>query len=273
MLKRKLPCILLALAGCVPAGDDTPQESTTSAPATTVAGDTTTTSEPAKKVLHASFVAEKQAGDAPALLRLFNDTPDQILSLTLDDGQSYTFYLIEPLAVSDYEITTSDDMWTDAILSIHTTDSCVRKPFAEMTGPLALEPGHAYGIHVTIEEGFAAAIEEEGSPEPYIGIRAHVADPAGSSTPAPSKLTLSVAGSSPGEVVFETIFTEYPEPYVRVPGSKVELEKIHFVDRAGLAHETSSPVVLEGSHGYTIYVDDEVRDGAEIDVPLDTLVD
>jgi hypothetical protein len=219
--------------------------------------------------MHASFVAEQKAGGGPALLRMFNDTNDQILSLTLEDGQPFTFYLVEPRTATDYEITVSDDMWEEAILSIHTLDTCVRKPFADMTGPLALEPGHAYAIHVSVEDGFQARIEEEPLREPYIGVRAHVTDPAQSATAAPSKLVLSTGATLPGEVVFDTIFTEYPEPYVRVTGPSVTLDEIRFVDRSGTAHESTSPVVLEGSYGYTVYVADEAQDGAEIDVPLD----
>lgn len=108
---------------------------------------------------------------------------------------------------------------------------------------------------------------------PYVGLRAHVADPAASPTPAPAKLVVSVPDAPLGEVVFETIFTEYPEPYGRLPGSKVELEKIRFVDRAGVAHEAAAPAVLEGSPGYTVHIDDEAQDAAELDVTLEPLTE
>lgn len=259
-----LSCALLALAGCAPAGDE---------PSSLSAGDPPTsggtTSDVPKAIVHASFVAEQKAGAGPALLRMFNDTEDQILSLTLDDNRPFTFYLVEPLTVTDYEITVSEDMWEEAILSIHTFDTCIRKQFAEMTGPLVLEPGHAYGIHVSVENGFQAQIEEEPVPEPYVGVRAHVTDLAANATPGPSELSLSTGDAPPGEVVFKTIFTEYPEPYVLVPGSKVTLDKIRFVDRSGTAHESASPVVLEGSYGYTVYVAGEAQSEAEIDVVLD----
>jgi hypothetical protein len=259
-----LSCILVALTGCAPADDE---------PSSLSAGDPPTSGGTAgdvpKTIIHASFVAEQKAGDGPALLRMFNDTNDQILSLTLEDGQPFTFYLVEPRTATDYEITVSDDMSEEAILSIHTLDTCVRKPFAEMTGPLALEPGHAYAIHVSVEDGFRARIEEEPLREPYIGVRAHVTDSAQSVIPAPSKLVLSTGAAPPGEVVFDTIFTEYSESYVRVTGPSVTLEKVRFVDRSGAAHESTSPVVLERRHGYTVYVADEARDGAEVDVLLE----
>jgi hypothetical protein len=267
MKSRLVFCALLALGGCTPAAEES-SSPTTSEPTTSGS----TTSEAPKKVMHASFVREEKAGDAPALLRMYNDSDDQVLSLTLDDGRAYSFYIVEPHAVTDYVLTASDDMWTDAVLSIHTTDSCVRKPFHEMTGPLSLEPGHAYGIHVSLTTGFLAHIEEEATPEPYVGLRALVSDPesSSSSSPAPSELALSLAGEVP-EVSFKTIFTEYPEPYVLVPGSKVEMQTVRFVDRSGTTHESTSPFVLEGAYGYTVHVADEPTDGAEIDVALDAL--
>lgn len=277
MVHRVLLCVLASVIGCAPAAEESssPTTSGSTASSTGTGGTSTggTTSEAAKPLIHASFVAEKKAGDAPALLRMYNDTPDQILSLTLDDNDEYTFYLIEPLAASGYEITTSDDMWTDAILSIHTFDSCVRKPFAEMTGPLVLEPGHAYSIHVTIEDGFSGVIEEDAMPEPYIGVRALVKDPAGSQAPTPARLVLSTGQAPPGEITYHTIFTEFPEPYVHVPGPKIEIGTIRFEDRAGVAHGAWTPIVLEGSYGYTVHVDDQVHEGAEIDVPLEELLE
>ncbi len=269
MTPRLLAGLLLAVAGCAPAGEETSSPATTTT--STSSGTTSTSTATEKPPLVASFVAEDEAGDAPALLRMFNDTPDQILSMTLDDGREYAFYLIDPLAASDHVITMSDDMLEDAVLSIHTFDSCVRKPFASMTGPMVLEPGHAYAIHVTVEDGFAGVIEEEAMPEPFFGVRAHVFDPAASTTPAPAQLVLSMAGDPAGEVLYDTIFSELPEPYTYVPGAKLELEKIRFVDRAGVPHEASSPVVLEGAYGYTVHIDDAALEGAAITVPLDDL--
>lgn len=276
---RTLVCALVFLAGCAPAAEDTSSSTTTSEGTTSSSssdGGTatgTTTSKPQKAILQASFVAEEKAGDAPALLRMFNETPDQILSLTLDDNNEYLLYLVDPLTTSDYAITMSDDMFEDAILSIHTFDSCVRKPFAEVTGPLALEPGHAFSIHVTIDQGFAGFIEEDAMPEPYTGVRAHVFDPSGSTAPAPAELVLSTKDAAQGDITYKTIFTEFPEPYLRIPGSKIEIEKIRFVDRSGVAHEASVPVALEGSHGYTVYIDDEPREGAATVIPLDDLAE
>jgi hypothetical protein len=264
-MKRFLAtCLVLALAGCAPA-DGAPSSTSTSGGST---GSGTATPQ---AVIHASFVAEQEAGAAPALLRMFNDTEDQILSLTLADGRPFTFYLVEPRTATDHEITVSADMWQDAVLSIHTLDTCVRRRFSEMTGPLVLEPGHAYAIHVTVGDGFIASIEEEPVRAPYVGIRAHVTDPSSSPTPGPSKVLLSAGEAVDGEIVFDTIFTEVPEPYVLVPSSKITLETIRFVDRSGTAHESTAPVVLGGSHGYTVYVADEAREGAALDVPLDDL--
>ena len=276
MLHRISLCLLAAVVGCAPASEETSSTTTSTSPAgstsTGSTGTQSTTTGPAKPVLHASFVAEEKPGDAPALLRMYNDTPDQILSLTLDDNEEYTFYLIEPLTASDHEITTSDDLLTDAILSIHTTDSCVRKPFAEMTGPLVLEPGHAYSIHVSIEDGFSGLIVEDPMPDPYIGVRALVKDPAGSQTPTPAELVLSTGNAPPGEITYNTIFTEFPEPYVHVAGPQIDVESIRFVDRAGVAHGAWTPIVLQGSYGYTVHVDDQIHEDAEIDVPLEELL-
>jgi len=269
-MDKRLPFLaLVALAGCAPAGEES-SSSGTSEPTTSA-----TTTSPPDPVLHASFVREEKAGAGPALLRLHNATGDQILSLTLDDGRPFSFYLVEPLAVTDHVITTSDDMFEDAILSIHTTDTCVRKPFHEMTGPLSLEPGHAYGIHVSLETGFLANIEEDATPDPYVGFRALVADPSSSglSSPAPSELVISTSAAPDGEVAFKTIFSEFPEPYVLVPGSKVNVDKVRFVDRTGTAHETSAPFVVEGAHGYTLHIADKAMDGAEIDVVLEPVGD
>ncbi len=211
MKQSVLACTIVALAGCAPAPEESASP-TTSAPVESSPTGAATASDRPKPVMQASFVAEDQPGDGPALLRMFNDTPDQVLSLTLDDNQEYALYLIDPLAVSDYTITASDDMFADAILSIHSGESCVRKPFAEMTGPLALEPGHAYAIRVAIDGGFVGLIEEEAVPEPFIGVRAHVADPSASlsPSPAPSDLVLSTGGASPGELKYHTIFNEFP---------------------------------------------------------------
>jgi len=264
MGKRLLTCALLVLNGCAPAGEEPTSTGTSTQPP---AG--TTTTEVEAKPLHASFVREDAPGAGPALLRMFNDSETEVLSLTLDDGQEFTFYLVEPLTVTDYQVTTSDDMWTDAILSIHTQETCIRKEFADITGPLALEPGHAYGIHVSVAEGFVAQIEEDPQPEPFIGFRALVTDPAASSAPAPSELTLSLAGGSLQDVVFNTYFDEYPEPYVLVPASAVEIDSVRFVDRSGAAHESTSPIVIEGGAGYTVHVAPEPEEGAEISIALD----
>ncbi len=266
MHRRLLTCALVAVAGCAPAGEES--SSTATSTETETSG---TTSEAQSKALYASFVPEVEAGAGPALLRMFNDTETELLSLTLDDGHEFTFYLVEPLAFTEYELTVSADMWEDAILSIHTQETCIRKPFADMTGPLSLLPGHAYSLHVSVESGFVGTIEEEPAPEPYIGVRAHVTDPAGSASPAPSELVLSLGGDPGGEVAFKTIFDEHPEPYVGVPAAALDVTKIRFVDRSGAAHEATSPLALEGSFGYTVYVAGEESEGAEVSLPLEIL--
>ncbi len=215
--------------------------------------------------LYVSFVAEEGPGNGPALLRMVNDTDGQILSLTLPTGEAFSFYLIDPLTSSDYALIASDDMLEDAILSLHTLDTCVRRPFSAMNGPTSLEPGRAYSLHVSLEDGFIADIVEEAQPEPYLGVRAIISDPA-KPTQVGAKSMLYLEGATLGEVAFEDIYDELPAPFVRLDAAELSLERVRFVDLAGVERVAEGPLGMSGAFGYTVYVGAAPADGASAHV-------
>ncbi len=210
-------------------------------------------SEPA---VYVSFVAEEGPGSGPALLRMINETPGQILSLTLPTGEAFAFYLVEPGASTDFSPIASADMLEDAILSLHTLDTCVRRPFAEMNGPLTLEPGRAYSIHVSSDSGFVADIVEEPQPDPYVGVRVLIDDRAqATQVGAASLLTLSVAGQ--GELAFEDIHDDLPAPFQKLEASQLAVDGIRFLDLGGVEHTAPGLALPAGIFGYTIHVSPE----------------
>ncbi len=210
--------------------------------------------------LFVSFVAEDEPGAGPAMLRMYNDTEAQILSLTLPTGEAFAFYLIEGQAVSEYALIASDDMVEDTILSLHTLDTCIRRPLNAVYGPTSLEPGRAYGIHISLEDGYVATIEEEATPEPFVGLRALIDDPA-KATKVGAESTLYLATDA-GELAFEDVYGELPAPFSKYDAAGLALGSLRFVDLAGAEHTAEGPFNLSGSFGYTIYVDEAPVDGA-----------
>ncbi|NUP13624.1 MAG: hypothetical protein HOW73_46910 [Polyangiaceae bacterium] len=207
-----------------------------------------------------SFLSEEGPGNGPAMLRMVNDTDGQILSLTMPTGEAFSFYLVEPLMATDYVLASSDNMLEDAILSLHTLDTCVRRPFSAMNGPLSLDPGKAYSIHVALEDGFIATIEEEAAPDPFVGLRVIINDPSKpSEVGAASMLYVSSAG---GELVFEDVYDELPAPFAKMEMASLELESLRFVDLAGIERSASSAAVAAGAFGYTAYVGADRVEGA-----------
>ncbi len=255
----KLACSILvvALAACEQAGDN----SGGSADAVGQGG--APVNEP---TLYVSFVAEEGPGAGPAMLRMYNDTEAQILSLTLPTGEAFAFYLIEGQSVSEYALIASADMVEDAILSLHTLDTCIRRPLNAVYGPTALEPGRAYGIHISLEDGYVATIEEEATPAPYVGLRALIDDPA-KATKVGAESTLYLSTEA-GELAFEDVYGDLPAPFSKHGIAGVALDGLRFVDLAGVEHEAAGPVNLSGSFGYTIYVDEMPVDGATQTIAL-----
>ncbi len=220
----------------------------------------------AEPALFVSFVAEDGPGAGPAMLRMFNDTEAQILSLTLPTGEAFAFYLIEGQSVSEYALIASDDMVEDSILSLHTLDTCIRRPLNAVYGPTSLEPGRAYGMHISLEDGYIATIEEEAAPEPYLGLRALIDDPAkATKVGAESTLYLSTAA---GDLAFEDVYGDLPAPFSKHEIAGLAVESLRFVDLAGVEHVAQGPFSVSGSFGYTIYVDEMPVDGAAEAVPL-----
>jgi hypothetical protein len=215
----------------------------------------------AAPALYVSFVAEVGPGAGPALLRMANDTPGQILSLTLPTGEAFAFYLVEPGQVTDYAPIASADMLEDAILSLHTLDTCIRKPFAELNGPLSLDPGSAYTIRVSGDNGFVGDIVEEAEPEPYVGIRTIIDDRAlPTQVGASSLLTLSV--EDVGDLALEDVFDELPAPFMALDTETLAVGQIRFRDLAGVEHSAPGPSLSSGVFGYTVYVGPEPVGGA-----------
>jgi hypothetical protein len=60
-----------------------------------------------------------------------------------------------------------------------------------------------------------------------------------------------------------------PEPYVLVPSSKLELDKVRFVGRSGEVFESPSPIILEEPFGHTLRISDQTIDGAQVTVEVD----
>jgi hypothetical protein len=220
----------------------------------------------AEPALFVSFVAEEGPGAGPAMLRMYNETEGQILSLTLPTGEAFAFYLIEAQSVSEYALIASDDLVEDTILSLHTLDTCVRRPLEAVYGPTSLEPGRAYGMHISLEDGYVATIEEEAMPGPYVGLRALIDDPAkANKVGAESTLYLS---TDAGDLAFEDVYGELPAPFSRHDISGLALDGLRFVDLAGVEHMAEGPINLSGAFGYTIYVDELPVDGAKHTVAL-----
>jgi hypothetical protein len=216
--------------------------------------------------LFVSFVAEDGPGAGPAMLRMYNDTEAQILSLTLPTGEAFAFYLIEGQSVSEYALIASDDMVEDSILSLHTLDTCIRRPLDAVYGPTALEPGRAYGIHISLGDGYVATIEEEAPPEPYVGLRALIDDPA-KATKVGAESTLYLSTDA-GDLSFEDVYGDLPAPFSKHDFAGLALDGLRFVDLGGVEHVAGGPINLSGSFGYTIYVDELPVDGAAETIPL-----
>lgn len=222
----------------------------------------------AEPAVYVSFVAEEGPGNGPAMLRMFNDTPAQILSLTLPTGEAFTFYLVESNTVTEYGLVASDDMVEDAVLSLHTLDTCVRRPFDAVHGPTSLEPGRAYGIHVSLEDGYVATIEEEATPAPYVGIRAVIggfASPTLANPGAASTLHLATAA---GELSFDDTYDDLPAPFIPHDPAAAEIERVWLVDGEGVERSAEGPFALTGALGFTAYVSDAPVPGAAVAVPL-----
>lgn len=220
----------------------------------------------AEPALFVSFVSEDGPGAGPAMLRMYNDTEAQILSLTLPTGEAFAFYLIEGQSVSEYALIASDDMVEDSILSLHTLDTCIRRPLNAVYGPTSLEPGRAYGIHISLDDGYVATIEEEAAPEPYVGLRALIDDPA-KATQVGAESTLYLSTDA-GELAFEDVYGELPAPFSKHDSDELALDRLRFVDLGGMEHVAEGPFNLSGSFGYTIYVDEAPVDGAAQVIPL-----
>jgi len=194
-----------------------------------------------------------------------NDTFGQILSLTLPTGEAFAFYLVEPSMTTEYAPIASADMFEDAILSLHTLDTCVRRAFTELTGPLSLEPGHAYTIRVA--DDFIAEIVEDAMPEPFVGLRVIIKDPAKASAPG-AMSTLSLSDGELGDLLFEDVYGELPAPFLRVDASTLILDELRFRDLAGVEHSAQGPFAVDGAFGYTVYLTDGAVEGAAVQIPL-----
>lgn len=213
-----------------------------------------------------SIVREEGPGLEPAKLRMVNDTETQILSMTLPTGEAFVFFVIDPGATSEWAVVASDDMVEDAILSVHTLDTCVRRPFSEISGPTVLEPGHAYSLHVSDPDGYVAEIVEEPQPSPFIGLRTVIDDPSkAASLGAVPELVLSTAS---GELVLSGDVDVLPAPYVEFDQASLTIESVRLVDVAGVEHAASGPFELEGAFGFTLHVGRETPAGALHEVLL-----
>jgi hypothetical protein len=230
---------------------------------------------PAAKPVMASFLQESGAGNAPALVRFSNDTKE-ILSLSLGD-QAYT--LVPQYTVTGGKPAASVDLLADAIVAYHSKDTCIRVYFDEIVGANVLEPGHAYTFHVTLDDGWAASIEEDAMPAPFTALRPLILDPAiAKGKPTVSRLSVDVgdppahdvgAIQAPGDrLEYVGLSSKYPGPFWLVSGESLEVFGITFTDRNGTEYGTTEPIVLRGSGGFTLHVDDEVPEGALESVEL-----
>ncbi len=248
MLRCSALATLLVVCAC---GNDEPSEPP---PEPTAGGGGAGGAEPViEPAYHVSFVPEIGPGAGPALLRMKNDTTADILSLTLPTGEAFAFYLVEPAATTDYAPIASADLLEDAILSYHTNDTCVRRPFAEMHGPLSLEPGRSYTLGVGSADGYVASINDDGVAAPYVGVRVLIDDRAvPSQVGAASLLTLTLSGST--EHAFEDVYDELPSPFVALEVPAFSVENIRFRDLSGIEHTAPGAALPTGVFGYTIHV-------------------
>ncbi len=218
----------------------------------------------AKPALYLSFLAEDGPGLAPAALRMFNDSQSQILSLTLPTGEAFSFYLVQPETNTEYALVASADMAADAILSIHTNDTCIRRPFKSIEGPMSLTPRLAYSIRVSND--LAASIVEEPAPMPFIGLRTIIHDPSlPTQVGAASKLSLSGSG---WEAAFEDVYDELPAPHSKIDAAELVIDEVRFQDLAGSVHVAQGPFVIGDAPGYTAYLAATPKEGSAVVVEL-----
>jgi len=262
-MSRRIGVLVLALAAAACGAD----ERAAPPPGGADGGGGAGGAEPVREAAyHVSFVPEVGPGAGPALLRMTNDTPADILSITLPTGEAFAFYLVEPGATTAYAPIASADMLEDAILSYHTNDTCVRRPFAEMNGPLSLEPGRAYTLRVGADDGYIATITDEGIADPYVGVRVLIDDRAlPTEVGAASLLTLTLAGAD--QQAFEDVYDELPSPFSALDLAALSVEQIRFVDLSGVEHTAAGPSLPDDVFGYTIHVAAEPVAGAVV-VPV-----
>lgn len=217
------------------------------------------------RTFHLSVIAETQAGRAPALLRLANETVDERLAITLADGEAFAFYDIPWQTTTDYVPAALANPVAEVILSLCTIDACIRVNFDEVGGVQALQPLEAYTLVVTKSDGFVAEIVKDAAPEPFVGVRPHVID-SSAGFEVGTHLDLVLSGH---ELVFEKVFAPVPGRYELLPPmADLSLDKLTYIDGEGTSHVLDEPLVLPSAPGYTVVLGSAPMDGAAVDVPL-----
>ncbi len=263
-------CLALALAfGCssAPGGGAAPVASSASGPGTTQAASSSSTGT-AEPSLVASFVAETEAGEAPALLHLVNAS--DALYVTFQIGRA-NFNAIPPGQTAAPQLSFSADVRADLKLGYHDPSlgggGCIFFKPKLMNGPNAWVPGRRYQVEATGTEPSDVVLditEHEGAP--FMGVRAWNK----AAVPGTTAVWLEVAGGSP-PLELVTVIPEVPSSYVLLAeGSEpaVEVTRVRFaMNGQDLAADLT--VELTGAAGFTAVIDSKAVDGAMTSAALE----
>jgi hypothetical protein len=218
---------------------------------------------PAPAPLVASFVAETEPGEAPAMVRLLNETKE---ILTIQIGLALMQMIKQGTTSSPTGVVTAD-LPADLSLSIHTTDGCVKKPIDDVQGPSVLEAGRGYLLHVTKPEGanFHAVVTEDAeAPAAYVGLRPRVFDPSSGPPGTWTDLAISFVGAPDRRPVLWYSSVEYGTTgeydYIRDP--EPTINGVRLYDKAGVTHRSDDTIALEGAAGFTVVVDTKPHEDA-----------
>lgn len=218
-------------------------------------GEVSTGGAPLVAPLYLAVLAESGPGNEPGLVRFFNDTAGDLISLAIGDGQFYAWLEVPAASTTDYLPKALGDLATTVEVGVHTNDACVNFPLSELVGPSAITPGLAYTLRVEdlAPETFRLEVIEEAAPDPFVGARVLVTSPGSGPPDKAVQLTLSLDGAAP--LVFDDAYdSSVPSQYVLVPTGGLAIGGVEFRDRSGQLFASDEAEVVEGAFGYTLVV-------------------
>lgn len=218
---------------------------------------------PPPSVYYASFVAETQPGEGPALVFFKNDTKF-IMSLWL--AQS-AFIAVPSGSTAGPKLAASAAIVADTTTGQHKENACVVFPIAKIDGPKELEPGLSYSMSIALDAalGFVGTLSEAPA-VPFVAVRAEVLDRT-SNAFKPSRLAFTPQGLRDTQALRFITYDKSPTPYKYAGPGKFSAS-ISFVAGNGDSFAGSEPVTLTGRAGFTVVVDDVPVDRAAAVVPL-----